>query len=179
MGIPWKDTDTEPLPPIRFCEVIEMATINGARALGLGDVTGSLTPGKRADLILLRTNDLNIAPLANLETTVVQSASPENVNSVMVDGIFVKRHGRLLGFDVPTIVGRAKDFGLAHQKSGGRCANAGFGGARKSCFQVGLLGSAVRVVGLLLNALGAVIRSVAHWPIVFQSGLSHLSSVSS
>ena len=63
-----------------FCEVIKMATINGARALGLGDVTGSLTPGKRADLILIRTNDLNIAPLANIETTVVQSATPENVD---------------------------------------------------------------------------------------------------
>ena len=36
MGIPWKDTDTEKMPPVGFPEVIEMATINGARALGLG-----------------------------------------------------------------------------------------------------------------------------------------------
>ena len=79
-----KDSDTESLPPLSFCEVIEMATINGARALGISDVTGSLTPGKRADLILIRTNDLNIAPLANIETTVVQSATPENVDTVVV-----------------------------------------------------------------------------------------------
>jgi 5-methylthioadenosine/S-adenosylhomocysteine deaminase len=119
MGIPWKDTDTESLPPISFCEVIKMATINGARALGLGDVTGSLTPGKRADLILIRTNDLNIAPLANIETTVVQSATPENVDTVVVDGRFVKRHGRLLEFNVPTIVERAKQSALRIRKAAG------------------------------------------------------------
>ena len=73
MGIPWKNTDSEAFSPISFCEVIEMATINGAKAFALGDVTGSLTPGKRADLILIRTNDINIAPLANIETTVAQA----------------------------------------------------------------------------------------------------------
>jgi 5-methylthioadenosine/S-adenosylhomocysteine deaminase len=119
MGIPWKGTDTESFPPIGFCETIEMATINGARALGLGDITGSLAPGKRADLVLIRTNDLNIAPLANIETTVVQSASPENVDTVMVDGRFVKRRGRLLGFDVPGIVARAKLSALRIRKAAG------------------------------------------------------------
>ena len=74
MGIPWKESDTETITPVSFYEAIEMATINGARALGLADITGSLTPGKRADIILIRTTDLNIAPLANIETTVVQSA---------------------------------------------------------------------------------------------------------
>jgi 5-methylthioadenosine/S-adenosylhomocysteine deaminase len=119
MGIPWKGSDTEALPPLSFCDVIEMATINGARALGLGDVTGSLTPGKRADLILIRTNDINIAPLANIETTVVQSATPDNVDTVVVDGRFVKRHGRLLGFDVPGIVERAKHSALRIRKAAG------------------------------------------------------------
>jgi 5-methylthioadenosine/S-adenosylhomocysteine deaminase len=118
-GIPWKNTDTESFPPISFCEVIEMATINGARALGLGEVTGSLTPGKRADLILIRTNDINIAPLANIETTVVQSARPENVDTVMVDGRLVKRNGRLLGFDVHGIVERAKRSALSVRKAAG------------------------------------------------------------
>ena len=107
--IPWKETATEALPPLGFCEAIEMATINGAKALGLGDVAGSLTPGKRADLILIRTTDVNIAPLANIETTIVQSATPENVDTVMVDGRIVKRGGRLVGYDVPGIVARAKE----------------------------------------------------------------------
>jgi len=109
MCIPWKETDTEDMPPLGFVEVIEMATINGARALGLGDVTGSLTPGKRADLIVISTGDVNIAPLANIETTVVMSATPENVDSVMVDGQFVKRGGRLVGFDVPAIIAGARE----------------------------------------------------------------------
>jgi len=109
MCIPWKATDTEDMKPLGFVEAIEMATINGARALGLGDVTGSLTPGKRADLILIRTTDVNIAPLANIETTVVQSATPANVDTVMVDGRIVKRDGRLTAYDVPAIVARAKE----------------------------------------------------------------------
>jgi len=108
MGIPWKESDTEKLPPVGFCEAIEMATINGAYALGLHDITGSLTPGKRADIILIRTDDLNIAPLAQIETTVVQSATPANVDTVIVDGRILKRDGRLVHFDVPGIVHRAQ-----------------------------------------------------------------------
>jgi 5-methylthioadenosine/S-adenosylhomocysteine deaminase len=119
MGIPWKDSDTEKLPPVGFHEVIEMATINGARALGLGDVTGSLTPGKRADIILIRTTDLNIAPLAQIETTVVQSATPANVDTVMVDGRILKREGRLLHFDVPKIVHNAERSALRIRDAAG------------------------------------------------------------
>jgi cytosine/adenosine deaminase-related metal-dependent hydrolase len=112
MGIPWKGHETENLPAIGFYDVIEMATINGARALGLGDVTGSLTPGKRADVILIRTTDLNIAPLAQIETTVVLSATPANVDTVMVDGRILKRHGQLLHHDVPRIIERAEQSAL-------------------------------------------------------------------
>ena len=119
MCMPWKGTDTEGLAPLGFVEAIEMATIKGARALGLGDVTGSLTPGKRADLILVRTTDLNIAPLANIEATIVQSASPANVDAVMVDGQFVKRDGRLLHYDVPGIVQRAKESALRIRNEAG------------------------------------------------------------
>ena len=119
MGIPWKGTDTEDLPPVGFCEVIEMATINGAQALGLGDVTGSLTPGKRADIILIRTTDLNIAPLAQIETTVVMSATPANVDTVMVDGRILKRHGQLLHCDIPAIVERAERSALRIRNAAG------------------------------------------------------------
>ena len=112
MGIPWKGTPTENLPPVGFREVIEMATINGAKALGLGDVTGSLTVGKRADIILIRANDINIAPLAHIETTVVQSATPANVDTVLVDGRIVKRHGKLNAYDVEKVVRDAKNSSL-------------------------------------------------------------------
>ena len=49
-----------------------MATIDGARALGLQDVTGSLTPGKRADVVMIRKHDLNVAPVGDPESTVVR-----------------------------------------------------------------------------------------------------------
>src|SRR3569833_3882102 len=100
MGEPWKGTPTEGLPPVDFHEVIEMATLNGAKALGIADTTGSITIGKRADIILIRANDVNIAPIANPETSVVQGGSPANVDTVMVDGRIVKRSGRLVAYDV-------------------------------------------------------------------------------
>ena len=54
-------------------QVLRHATIDSAWALGLGDVTGSLTPGKKADLIMLRADDLNLAPLKALATRGVSS----------------------------------------------------------------------------------------------------------
>jgi 5-methylthioadenosine/S-adenosylhomocysteine deaminase len=96
-----------------------MATVNGARALGLADITGSLTPGKRADLILIRTTDLNIAPLAQIETTVVQSAAAANVDTVMIDGRIIKRAGHLKHLDVPEIVRRAERSALRIRQGAG------------------------------------------------------------
>jgi 5-methylthioadenosine/S-adenosylhomocysteine deaminase len=119
MGIPWRGTPSEGLPAVSFREVIEMATLNGAKALGLGEVTGSLSVGKRADLILIRGNDINVAPVANLETTVVQSATPANVDTVLVDGRIVKRHGRLIGYDVEKIVRQAKASSLRIRAAAG------------------------------------------------------------
>jgi len=107
LGVPWQGTPSASQPPIDFAEVLRMGTINGAIGLGLGDVTGSLTPGKRADLLLIRTTDVNIAPVGQIETTVVQSATPENVDTVIVDGRIVKRKGRLVAYDVERIVAAA------------------------------------------------------------------------
>jgi cytosine/adenosine deaminase-related metal-dependent hydrolase len=80
--------------------VLEMATIGGARALGLGDHIGSLTPGKRADLLLVRTNDVNMLPFTIPTNMIVQSAQPSNIEAVVVDGRFLKRDGRLTTIDL-------------------------------------------------------------------------------
>ncbi len=119
LGVPWQGTPSAGQKPVEFAEVIKMATINGAIGLGLGDVTGSLTPGKRADIILLRANDINMAPLGQIETTVVQSASPANVDTVIVDGRIVKRGGRLVGYDVAKIVADAKESARKLRKQAG------------------------------------------------------------
>jgi 5-methylthioadenosine/S-adenosylhomocysteine deaminase len=84
-------------------EALEAVTVAGANTCWVGDRTGSLTPGKRADLIVLRASDTNLWPGSNLLNTVVSSASRGNVDAVMVDGEFVKRDGRLVGVDVAGI----------------------------------------------------------------------------
>lgn len=123
MGIPWRGTPTEKLPELTFREAIEMATLNGAKALGLGEVTGSIAVGKRADIILIRGNDINIAPVADIEASVVQSATPANVDTVMVDGRIVKRGGRLTAYDVEKVVREAKASALRiRTAAGGRLA---------------------------------------------------------
>lgn len=108
LGVPWKGTAHADAKPVGVQEVIEMATLHGAIALGLGDVTGSLTEGKRADLILVRADDVNMAPVGNIETAIVQSGTTANVDTVMVDGRILKRHGRLTAYDMPRILARAK-----------------------------------------------------------------------
>lgn len=73
-----------------------MATINGARALGLADATGSLTPGKRADLIMIRAHDLNVAPVVDVESAIVRLPTPANIDTVFIDGRILKWRGRLV-----------------------------------------------------------------------------------
>ncbi len=87
--------------------VLRMATIDGAHALGIGDKVGSLTPGRRADLILVRTTDINMAPLTEPVRMIVQSAQPANVDLVMVDGRILKRGGALTTIDVARVVADA------------------------------------------------------------------------
>src|SRR5262245_5228390 len=90
-------------------QVLELATINGARDLGIADRVGSLTPGKRADLILVRTTDLNMAPLGDPVQAIVRSAQPHNVDTVVVDGRILKRGGQMTGVDVEKIVREAAE----------------------------------------------------------------------
>jgi cytosine/adenosine deaminase-related metal-dependent hydrolase len=84
--------------------ILEMATIDGARGLGIDDVTGSLTPGKRADLIMVRSDDIATAPLTDAPNTLALAAGAENVDTVVVDGRILKRHGRLTRIDPDRVV---------------------------------------------------------------------------
>ena len=90
-------------------QVLQLATINGARDLGIADRVGSLTPGKRADLILVRTTDLNMAPLGDPVQAIVRSAQPHNVDTVVVDGRILKRKGQLTALDVEKVVREAAE----------------------------------------------------------------------
>jgi 5-methylthioadenosine/S-adenosylhomocysteine deaminase len=84
-------------------DVLEFATIEGARALGLDGKIGSLTPGKRADVIVIRADSFGMTPLNNPIGAFVYNAHPGLVDTVLVDGKVVKRAGRLVDVDAARV----------------------------------------------------------------------------
>lgn len=86
--------------PISVQAVLQAATVNGARAAGLADQVGTLTPGKQADIIMLRTRGAGVFPLTSVTGTVVQAIERADVDTVMVAGQLRKRQGQLLGIDL-------------------------------------------------------------------------------
>ena len=83
-------------------DAVKIATIYGARAIGMDKKIGSLEQGKKADLIFIRKKDLNIYPVHTPYVSVLQ-AHADNVDSVFVEGKAVKRHGKLLYADLKQI----------------------------------------------------------------------------
>lgn len=81
-------------------DVLRYATLNGAVANGISATTGSLTPGKKADLIGIRRNDVNNMPFNSAIGTLVSGADVGNIELVMVDGEPLKWAGRLLSLDL-------------------------------------------------------------------------------
>lgn len=81
---------------------VRVGTLSGANVLGISDMTGSLTPGKRADVIMVRTDDINMAASgkANPHYLLIQNGNPSNVDTVFVDGVLRKRGGKLIGHDL-------------------------------------------------------------------------------
>jgi cytosine/adenosine deaminase-related metal-dependent hydrolase len=91
-------------PTLTHRDVLEFATIDGARACALDHKVGSITPGKDADIVLLRANAINTAPLLDPVATAVVYSDTSNVDSVFVAGRAVKRGGELLDIDLPSVV---------------------------------------------------------------------------
>lgn len=84
-------------------DVLGYSTIHGAQANALGEVTGSLTPGKEADLLLTRADDVNNMPLNDAVGTLVLGADARNIEAVLVAGRPRKWHGVLVGEDIETL----------------------------------------------------------------------------
>ena len=74
------------VPTVTAEQVLRMATLGGAEALGMADKTGSLTPGKRADLVCVSLQELHTWPYSDPYAAVVFSARPDNVAMTMTDG---------------------------------------------------------------------------------------------
>jgi cytosine/adenosine deaminase-related metal-dependent hydrolase len=77
-------------------QLLEMATINGAEIAGVADRTGSLTPGKQADIVVIDGTALSVAPVIDPVAAVTLCADVSNVETVLVAGVSRKRDGRLL-----------------------------------------------------------------------------------
>ena len=86
--------------PISVEAVLRAATVNGARAAGLESEIGTLTPGKQADIIMVRTDGVAVFPVSHAIGTIVQAVERSDVDTVMVAGQIRKRAGKLVGVDV-------------------------------------------------------------------------------
>jgi cytosine/adenosine deaminase-related metal-dependent hydrolase len=93
-------------PTLTHRDVLELATIEGARACALEGKIGSLAPGKQADIVLLNANAINTAPMVDPVGTIVVFADTSNVDSVFVAGRAVKRNGELVDANLQDIFRR-------------------------------------------------------------------------
>jgi cytosine/adenosine deaminase-related metal-dependent hydrolase len=115
------------LPPLLNCrDLLEFATIAGARCANLDGKVGSLTPGKEADIVMLTANSLDVWPLNNAPMAVVNMMNPSHVDTVFIAGKVKKWRGSLVGINVARVqrlVAEARD-----------------GVLRRAGYQVNLLG---------------------------------------
>jgi 5-methylthioadenosine/S-adenosylhomocysteine deaminase len=87
--------------------VLRMATIEGAKALGIGDITGSLEKGKRADIIIIDSNKPHLVPLYDPYSHLVYSAKGSDVSHTIINGRIIMAERRLLTMDMDDIIKKA------------------------------------------------------------------------
>jgi 5-methylthioadenosine/S-adenosylhomocysteine deaminase len=98
-------------------DVLEMATLGGARALGMEDRIGTLEPGKRADVIVIDLQQPKTQPVYAVESAIVYAASGSAVVTTICDGKVLMRNRKVLTVDVPAAVANAKEYRDKVQKS--------------------------------------------------------------
>jgi cytosine/adenosine deaminase-related metal-dependent hydrolase len=84
-------------------DALEWGTIEGARAFGMEDLIGTLTPGKQADIVLVRHDSLHLSPVNHPIASLVQAAGARDVDTVLVAGQVKKRDGKLVGVDLERV----------------------------------------------------------------------------
>ena len=91
-------------------DVLEMATIGGARVLGLDDKIGTLEAGKRADVIVVDLRDVKSQPVYAAESAIVYAASGSAVTTTICDGKFLMRNRKVLTVDIPATLVKARQY---------------------------------------------------------------------
>ena len=91
-------------------QTIQMATINGAKALGLGDLIGSVEVGKQADLIAVNLSQLNTQPVYDPAAQLVYAANSQQVSHVWIAGECQMRNYQLCNLDEDAIIGKAQSW---------------------------------------------------------------------
>ena len=81
--------------PVNVRDVLEFATVRGAANAGLLNKTGTITPGKEADIVMIRTDDINLYPSNHAVGTVVGSADIRNIDTVIIGGKIRKFRGKM------------------------------------------------------------------------------------
>lgn len=89
----------------KTADVLRMATLGGAEVMQMESLIGSIVPGKKADLVIFRCDDIDTVPVADPIGSVVFHASPKTIDTVIVDGKIVKQDGQLVGVDWPSLRG--------------------------------------------------------------------------
>jgi 5-methylthioadenosine/S-adenosylhomocysteine deaminase len=90
--------------------VLRMATLGGARAMGLGEVTGSIQAGKRADLAVVDMDAIETVPMYDVVAQLVYATGRHQVSDVWVDGARKLDTGRLVDIDTGTLKAKARDW---------------------------------------------------------------------
>lgn len=91
-------------------DVLEMATVGGARVLGMEDRIGTLEPGKRADVIVIDLQQPKSQPVYAVESAIVYAASGSSVITTICDGKVLMRNRKVLTVDVPAVLAKAKEY---------------------------------------------------------------------
>jgi 5-methylthioadenosine/S-adenosylhomocysteine deaminase len=97
--------------------VVEMATIDGARALHMDKEIGSLEAGKKADLVLINLREPNAVPMYDVYAQIAYSLKASDVDTVLIGGRVVMRDRKLLTVDEPGVLERAREYGESVKRS--------------------------------------------------------------
>ncbi|MEM3404038.1 MAG: amidohydrolase [Nitrososphaeria archaeon] len=100
-------------------DALLMATLNGAKALGLDDKIGSIEVGKRADFVILDGRSLHLLPENNIVSNIVYSSSPSDVSYSVVDGRVLFENGKFVGLDSENVLSLFNELAVSIWKSRG------------------------------------------------------------